>query len=73
MTDPGLGDVVDLSLSIIISRRLACLAIGTGFVGEATTSGLVDEGGNGGGVEIGVIPENVVCKDWLGKPLPRRG
>ena len=70
MTDPGLGDVVDLSLSIITSRRLA---IGKGFVGEATESGLVDKGGSGGGVAIGVIPEYIVCEDCLGTPLPRRG
>lgn len=70
MTDPGLGDVVDLSLSIITSRRLAIVK---GFVGEAATSGLVDEGGSGGGVEMGVIPESIVCEDCLGKPLPRRG
>jgi hypothetical protein len=73
MTEPGLGDVVALSLSIITSRRLACLAIGKGFVGEAATPGLVDEGGSGGGVEMGVIPESIVCGDCLGKPLPRRG
>lgn len=72
MTDTGLGDVVDLSLSIIASRRLACLAIGKGFVGEAATSGLVDEGGSGGGVEIGVIPESIVCEGCL-EPPPRRG
>jgi hypothetical protein len=73
MTDPGLGDVVDMSLSIIASRKLACLTIGAGFVGEAVTPGLVDEGGNGGGVEMGVIPECIVCEVCLGKPLPRRG
>ena len=73
MTDPGLGDVVDLSLSIIAARKLACLTIGTGFIGEAATSGLVDEGGSGGGVEMGVIPESISCEDCLGKPTPRRG